>query len=113
MSETKKKHKKRAPYCDVRMEPKGTSLKPCDALSSVLSDSFRRGSGARIATMVRLASGIANQRLVISPAVKDGNGLIANFCPYCGMALTEIGAEEMERRMGEKKGSRAALPSSA
>jgi hypothetical protein len=86
-------------YCRVKTVKKRTSLTPCEGLKGVLSDPFKRGAGARIATFMRIHdSSITHQRLVISPPAKDGPGVIANFCPYCGEAISEIGDKIVAER---------------
>jgi hypothetical protein len=102
MSETKKR---RQVFCRVKHTKAGTDIAPCDALSSVLIYSYG-GAGARLATMFPFTDGIPqegrNKRLVIAPTKKQGKGVVANFCPYCGEPLTEGGrgfvAEQAKRR---------------
>jgi len=81
--------KKPEAFCRVTQVGAGSAIRPCAHLARVLSDT-EHGPGVRFQTFVKMDDmSVRNARLVLYPPRRIGKGMIANFCPYCGVALTE------------------------
>lgn len=76
--------------CVVVASETRTHIVPCVALEAATTNASS-GAGARIQTYVNFKTDARHDRLSIKPQKKEGNGVIANFCPFCGTVLTPEG----------------------
>ena len=73
--------------CVVVASEARTSITPCGGLEAAMT-SAETGAGARLLPFVNFRTDARHDRLVIRPQKREGGGVIANFCPFCGTALT-------------------------
>jgi hypothetical protein len=76
--------------CVVAASEDHTTITPCGGLEAATTNASS-GPGARIETWMNFKTGARHDRLTIRPQKKEGGGVIANFCPFCGTVLTPEG----------------------